>query len=301
MQAAKRRKETEGEGLGAVLACLPGQCRAEIERLALCRVDLYDSLSEIRLRAPGRSSIVVGGGNLTLFSTVTRQELGGTMARICRDSLYAFRDAIGNGYLPMTGGVRVGVCGEARYEGGRLVGVSEVSALVFRIPHGACDCADELFAEWERGIGAGMLIYAPPGGGKTTALRALAARIGGGGHPMRVVVVDERSEFCAADYTECTVDILRGYHRALGLEIAVRTLSPQVILMDEIGGEGEARAMLGVIKGGVPVIATAHARSYAELVSRKTLVGFLESGVFDVFVGLRREGGRFVSEVTRRK
>lgn len=285
--------------LDHILSYLPPPLRSEILRLQAGRVNFYRDLSEIRLRVGSPCALVLGGRNVLLLHRCTAQDMAALVSRLCHGSVYAFRDAIAEGYLPFPGGVRVGLCGYARYEGGHLVGISEVHSLVFRIPHEVCDSEETLFREWSAGVRAGMLIYSPPGGGKTTALRALARRIGSGHDPRRVAVIDERGEFGAADFTTASVDVLRGYRRAAGLEIATRTLSPEVLVVDEIGGEEEARAMLGVLKTGVPLIATAHAASYDEVCRRRSLAPFLELGVFDVFVGLFRGEDGFRCETVR--
>ncbi|MCQ2414232.1 MAG: hypothetical protein MJ082_05515, partial [Clostridia bacterium] len=206
-----------------VAALLPNRVTREIRALSENRVRFFSDLSEIRLRSGGASSLTVAGKNVLLLSAVEKTEIAGIVNRLCRGSMYAFRDAIAAGYLPYVGGVRVGLCGSARYEGGRLIGISDVSSLSFRLPHAVCDTADLVFEEWEKGVRSGMLVYSPPGGGKTTVLRALALRIATGERPKRVALIDERGEFSAEDYTRATVDILAGYERARGMEIATRT------------------------------------------------------------------------------
>ena len=105
--------------------------------------------------------------------------------------------------------MRVGACGRARYDGERLVGVSQISSLVFHIPSGECELKDEVYSAF-LGSDSGLLIYSKPGRGKTTALRELAFMIGSGKNSKNVTVVDERLEFIAEKYKGCSVDLLRG-------------------------------------------------------------------------------------------
>lgn len=212
--------------------------------------------------------------------------------------MYAHRDNIKEGYLTVDGGVRVGICGQARYEGGAFVGVSSISSLVFRIPTAASSNAGLLYDAWQE-CKKGMLIYSPPGVGKTTALRSLVGMLGEGRFGLQVVVVDERCEFIPGDYKSASVDILRGYRRAEGIEIALRVLSADVICVDEIGCSGEAKAILESLNSGVKFIASAHASSYAELTQRVNIKTLLDGGVFDVFVGLSLRDGARVAEITR--
>ena len=116
-------------------------------------------------------------------------------------------------------------------------------------------------------------------------------------------MIDERGEFPLCNYEGCTVDILRGYRRDKGIEIALRSLSVEVIVIDEIGGSAEVLSMLDFANSGVRMLATAHSDSYENLTRKRSLRGFFESEVFDVFAGLSLVGGRrvvdFKKTVTR--
>lgn len=287
------------DGVMWVLSMLPGRMREEIGRIGTGRRDFPDGLSEVRLRAFSRSALLLSGENVPLASRVDGGEIGEIVRRMLGDSLYAYRDSIREGYITAPGGIRVGLSGRARYEGGELVGVDNMTSLVFRVPHGRSDTAGELYAAWEAEGRPGLLIYSPPGVGKTTSLRALAGLIGGGSHPSRVVVVDERCEFLPEDYRCATVDILAGYRRDEGIAVATRTLSPEVVLVDEIGGAAEAGEMLSLLRAGIPVIATAHAGSYRELLQKRSLLPFLRGGVFRLFAGIHRQEQGFVLTLDR--
>ena len=266
-----------------VIAILPCVISREILGILSSRAGAF--LSEIRLRAEGRASVRIGKENLPLRASVSSEELYSLLCSICGGAIYAHRDTISKGYVSMSHGVRVGVVGTARYDASTLVGVDDVRSLVFRIPSGECSFADELCDIFRRETKRGMLVYSPPGVGKTTALRALALKLGGGKKPMRVCVVDERHEFSAADYTDCEVDILSGYKKSEGLDIAVRTMSADLVMIDEIGA-AEAESVAAALLSGIPIVATAHAGSKDELFSRKALKPLLESGAFDTFVGI---------------
>ena len=95
------------------------------------------------------------------------------------------------------------------------------------------------------------------------------------------------------------MDILKGYRKREGIEIASRTMSPEVVMLDEVGGE-DAAALLGVVRCGVPIVATAHASSIDELYSKASLTPLLECGAFDVFVGISRTGSAYSLSVDRR-
>ena len=280
----------------AVLELLPAKMREEILRLGEGRRDFDSALSEIRLRAEGRSSLVIGGVNLPVISTVSLSQMADILRLISHNSLYAYRDSINEGYIPMEGGVRVGICGTAKYEGGKRVGISDVSSLVFRIPHGICDTGAALFKAFCKNP-SGMLVYSAPGVGKTTALRSLAKLLGTGDGARRVVVVDERCEFLREDYKNATVDLMRGYRRAEGIEIATRTLSAELIIVDELGAE-DVPSILPLTRSGIPLIASLHASSLADALERRLMKPLYEADVFHIFGGIFRTGGSVLTKIT---
>ena len=290
-------KTKNAESVQYVLSYLPTGLSDEISRILGGRRDGAGALHEIRIRAEGRSSLVFGSECVPLYYTVKQNEAEVIVNLLCEGALYAYRDSFANGYMTVRGGIRVGVCGYARYEGGELVGVSDIRSLAFRIPSEVCETEKEIYEAFLLSR-RGMLIYSPPGIGKTTALRSLAASVGSGHNARRVCVVDERCEFRDGDYSSSEVDILRGYKRRSGIEIATRTMSPEVIMIDEIGGD-DAESIRGVLKCGIPLVATAHASSLDEIRSKPSLLPLLNIGVFDVFVGIVREGGVYSVKVDR--
>lgn len=275
------------------LGILPLHIREELYRLLLNR---SGSLAELHLRVGRASSALIGGERVPLSTLVTEKEIGATLDSLIGGSLYAFRDSLSEGFISAAGGVRVGIAGEGRYEGGKLVGVSRITSLCFRIPSAESSFGTELCNAFYK-ASRGLLIYSPPGAGKTSALRALVKKLGSGRYPLEVALIDERGEFPIEDFSDARVDILRGYKKSDGLKIALRSLSPQVIMVDEIGSSDEAEAMLSYVNSGVKIVATAHAASYSELREKRNLEAFFALRVFDCFAGLSREKDKFFCEV----
>ena len=125
-------------------------------------------ISEIRLRSPGTSALTVSGENILLPVRIDTENMRVIFKRVCDGAVFAHRDDVCRGFVTVDGGIRVGVCGHARYDGGRVVGVGDVSALVFRLPGCECSFGRALYERWQR-IGGGMLICSRAGEGKTTA------------------------------------------------------------------------------------------------------------------------------------
>lgn len=269
-----------------ISALFPAQLAREIEALSRGR-----RISEIRIRRTGRSSVVAFGSSLGL-SFSAEKYIDDIFMSVCRGTPYAYRDSILKGFVPLPNGVRVGVAGRARYEGEKLVGITDISSLIFRIPAEKCDFSDEIFEIWRRSRG-GLLVFSAPGGGKTTALRSLARSISTGTEARRVALVDEREEIFSDELSHGEIDVLSGYRRAYGISLATRTLNPEVIITDEIAPE-DAEAILKCANSGVPIIASAHAGDIRELMRRADIERLVERGVFGSFAYVTRGEGRFI-------
>lgn len=268
---------------------LPDRVRTDIESCAnkLARIE------ELRLHCGRRATLTSAGRNIPTPAVLTRSEIDRVLTRLCEGSVYAFRDTIAEGYIGLRGGIRVGVCGRAAMSGGKICGVYDIDTLAIRIPHRSPLLGHEIVNLLsEMNYTRGVLIYSPPGVGKTTLLRSLALLLASGGDAKRVSVIDTRGELAfALDSPALCLDLLSGYPRHVGISLASRTLGTEVMICDEIGSRAEAEAIREAHNCGVPLIATAHAGSVRELLGR-TGIGLLHrSGCFGAYVGISRKGG----------
>jgi len=262
-----------------------------------------ENIEEIRLRADRYASITAGGENITVFVTFTREELLELLVKMCKGSLYSFVDDINNGFVTLDGGVRVGVCGNATVEGKRIIGVSEVTSLSIRIPHKTPAVGAELCELVVKNSGCGgVLVFSPPGVGKTTLLRGMARLFSGVQYGKRVAVIDPRRELAfELSGKELLLDILSGYPISTGIEIAARTLNAQIIICDEIGSTKESSAIISAHGSGVSLIASAHARNVRELMARPGVRALHKAAIFDYYVAIERNGrGGFKYHITHR-
>ena len=182
----------------ALMELLPPQLCREVEET----VPAGAFPEELRLRRGRVASVTVAGQNLRLSTVLSGKELDDLLFAMCDGSLYAHSETVCQGYLTLQGGIRVGVCGKAGVVDGRITGIFEPTALVVRIPHATPSIGHEIDRLLRKmALCKGVLIYAPPGVGKTTLLRGVIALAAGGEHPLRVAVVDTRGELSyALDY-----------------------------------------------------------------------------------------------------
>lgn len=238
-------------------------------------------IAELRLRA-GRPAVCVNiRGDMRVCSDVfSAKEIAECFAEICRYSVYSYEEEIARGFVTLDGGHRVGICGTAVTKNGKITSFKDISGLNVRIAHQIYGCADELYKRVFADEPHSLLLAGKPLSGKTTVLRDLARQLGAN---RRVVLIDSRNELSASVRGTPSFDIglntdaLCGCEKSEGIMLAVRSLSPDVIICDEIGDDEAAveQAMFC----GVKVIASAHARSIEELKKRpatRGLVGLFE-------------------------
>lgn len=282
------------------------------KRLAYVPSAVKYTASEIRLRV-GRPLCIQAGGKTWFVDDsarattertgqaylVTRQDLEETFKILCGFSVHSHQHEIRNGYISMRGGHRAGICGTAVLEGERVSGVRDISSINIRVARQVPGAADRLIDNLRQNGLAGMLVAGAPGAGKTTVLRDLTRQLADGalGRTVKVSVVDERGELGAVyagvpqnDLGVCA-DVLDGYPKAQGIESAVRALSPDVVVCDEIGAAADVAALEQGLNSGVVVIASVHAASVEELAGKAGILHLMRLGAFERVVLLDGAAG----------
>lgn len=245
-------------------------------------------IAEIRLRTGKCAAAVMTDGRMLRCSDIfTREDITECFLELCRNSVHSYAQEIAEGYITLPGGNRVGFCGTGVLHDGKLTTLKDISSLNIRFAREVCGCAEELCRRvFPDGL-CSVVICGKPLSGKTTVLRDMA-RILGQNH--RISLIDSRGELAgvsggipALDVGENT-DILSGYPKAEGIMCALRSLSPEMIVCDEIGSDSEeVRQCMGC---GVKFAVTAHAGSLDELRSRPGICGLYP--LFDRAVLLER-------------
>ena len=250
------------------------------------------ALEEIRVYAGREAALVAGGRTRRLGVRTDDAQMEALLAALCGQALYSCERQLAEGYLPLPGGHRAGVCGRmARGPDGawRLGRATSVCIRICRSVPGASEAIRPYLLDGG-GAARRVLLLGPPGCGKTTVLRDAALYLSGE-RGLHVAVADEREElFAAAGAPAGSLDVLGGMDKARAMTLLLRAMAPQVIVTDEIGGAGDAAALLDAARCGVGVLASAHAGSLADALRRPALHRWMDMRAFDGYVLLGRRG-----------
>ena len=263
-----------------------------LAHLAALPEDVRARATEIRMRAGNPVTLTLPEGPRPLPLRLSGAQLAQVLRALCEYSVYSYTEDIARGYVTLPGGHRAGVCGTAVTENGLVTAVRDISSINLRIARENPGAASELCERlYQNGRLPGVLISGPPGSGKTTLLRDLARRLSDKLH-RRVAVIDERGELAGArEGAPCcnlgaNTDVLTGYPKGEGILLAIRSLSPEMIHCDELGGEADAAALEAGFHTGVRFVATLHAGSAEEALARPIARRLLACGTFDYLVHL---------------
>ncbi|WP_025703204.1 stage III sporulation protein AA, partial [Paenibacillus forsythiae] len=299
------------------LQLFPEKVKSALSRLPL---SLLETVEEIRIREGRPLEINYAGtyhfvnevGRLTLEPGEAyrpdREDSHRMLDLISNHSLYAMEEELRKGFITIPGGHRIGLAGRTVLSGGSVGHLRDICGFNVRIAREIPGIADRLMPHL---LDAGRhrilhtLILSPPQHGKTTLLRDLARQISAGSaggregrRPgLKVGIVDERSEIAgsrrgvpAFDIGPRT-DVLDGCPKAEGMMMMIRSLSPDVLIADEIGRPEDAEAVTEALHAGISVLAAAHGREVSELALRPGLGRLIELGMFERYVILRRSAG----------
>lgn len=243
-----------------------------------------ENIQEIRIRS-NRPVVIVAAGESSFLTANSRtsyifsqncviaseSETADTVSKLCGYSMHSHSQEILNGFVTLPNGARAGLCGTAVYEKGEIKSVKDISCINIRIPRNVSGVSEPIMDKLFKNGVQNLIIAGAPSSGKTTLLKDIALQLSGGrlGKYYKLAAVDERGELFSGktDYLSLgpNTDVISGFPKAEGISMAVRTLSPEVIICDEIGGENEALEISKGMNSGVKFILSIHANSAEDL------------------------------------
>lgn len=288
--------------INEVISCLPEEIKDvlyNIDDIAL------NKITEIRIRRSKKMVLIVRNstyfvdynGDLYDFPSASSVKIEGDLFdkafyMLCDYSLYNNMDSLVNGYVTLNCGARVGIMGTAVIKNGEICSVKDICSINIRIPNRVIGCSLPMLNFLYLNSFPSIIIAGMPNSGKTTLLRDMVSNLSGGFNNKyrKIAVVDERNEICGKNNETFTmdlgenVDVITGYPKAKGIEIATRTMSPELIVCDEISTMSELEAIKDGFSAGVNFVLSVHCRDFDDLVNKNIVKSLLEEKEFSYIV-----------------
>ncbi|SFU56020.1 stage III sporulation protein AA [Clostridium sp. DSM 8431] len=253
-------------------------------------------LQEIRVKILKPLIILDGDKEYILQYTVTREDLKYILQRISNYSLYACEEDIKQGFITIKGGHRIGLAGECVMDNGSVKTIRNISSLNIRISRQIIGCSKKLIRYiYNNGRVYNTMIISPPKCGKTTVLRDITRVLSNGGK--KISVIDERSEIaaCYMGVPQMDVgirtDVLDNCLKSQGMIMAIRSLSPEVLICDEIGVANDTQALVMAFNSGVNIIVTLHGENIEDLYNRKVFQDIISNNILERVIILGNSKG----------
>lgn len=258
-----------------------------------------NELEEIRLRANKNIILKLTNKEEIIDYKVTIKDLLETLEKVTENSIYTYENQISNGFITLQGGHRVGIVGNAVSNSDKVINISHISGMNFRIAREIKGCGDFLIKElYTESDFQNTLIIGAPGSGKTTLLRDLIRQISNGNKycpGLNVGVVDERNEIASMykgiEQTDLGLrtDVISNIPKTLGIKMLIRSMAPEVIAVDEIGGRKDAEMIYYAMCSGTKGLFTAHGNSIEDIKINPELKELLENKTIEKIIVLNKK------------
>ncbi len=282
------------DNFGFVLGYLSEKLRKPLEKLGdkevtqLCEIRLRANQPVVLVYTHGKCFLSESGRITTFYNKnvlmLNQKDISETFERMCNYSVYSLTQNICDGFITLENGCRVGIYGTAVLNGRKITSIRNIKGMNIRVAgshEGVSKAVLPLFRENRPNV----LICGPPGSGKTTVLKDLIKNLSDNLN-FKIAVVDERYEFDGY-HLGYNTDVLSGYPKADGIQIAVRTLSPEIIICDEIGSVEETDAIISGLNSGVSFVMSMHCRKIDDLKLKKQYILLCNAYAIDYIVILK--------------
>jgi len=264
---------------------------------------LKEQIYEVRIKI-GKPILVYSKHGESIINYIpTKEDIKSMIQKISNYSLYAYEEDIRQGFITIKGGHRIGIAGECVMEKGEVKTIRNISSINIRICREIIGCSDKVMKYIVSGSRVyNTIIISPPKCGKTTILRDITRNISNGIPALgingrKVVVIDERSEIGACHFgipqsdLGIRTDVLDNCLKREGLIMAIRSLSPEVLICDEIGTKGDIEALMMAFNSGVNIITTIHGFTVEDLYKRKVFCDLLDNEILERAIILSNRQG----------
>lgn len=288
--------------ISTILEVLPEQVVSYIRSNGI-----EDQLQEIRMRI-NSPIIFITSKKEYLFNKICKEEMMNfILKRISSYSIYAFEEEIKNGFLTIKGGHRIGICGTCVIEDKKVKTIRKISSINIRVAREVIGCSDSIlqYISKDKYSINNTIIISPPKCGKTTLLRDIARNLSKGYgakniSPQKICIIDERSEIasCHRGIPQMNVgertDVLDCCPKSIGIMMAIRSMSPDVIICDEIGTEEDIESIFVAVNSGVKIIASIHGYDVEDFINRSVFKKAVQNQIFDraIVLNNKREVGK---------
>ena len=244
---------------------------------------IIENIQEIRLRkgkpvvivSKGESEFLTKNSRTTFIASnncviPTENEIIDTVNKMCGYSMHTQIENISKGYITLNNGSRVGLAGTAVCDDGCVKTIKEITSLNIRIPRNVFNISDMVFDYFVNNGLSNIMVVGPPNCGKTTLLKDIEFQFSSGrmGKYYKVCVIDERNEIFSNEFSGPNTDVLSGFQKEKGILIALRTLSPDIVICDEIGDVSEAKRIVEGMNSGIKFVLSLHASNKEELLNK---------------------------------
>ena len=259
---------------------------------------IKDELQEIRIRIDRPLILKLRDKELIVEYKITQNEILQIVERLCENSIYAYKKQLCEGYITIRGGHRVGITGTVIVENAEIINMKYITSLNFRIAREVLNCSNRIIGQVIDTKNQNIfntLIVSPPGKGKTTILRDLIRNLSNGIHGINFKgktcgVVDERGEIAAMyrgipqNDVGIRTDIIDNVSKAKGIKILIRTMAPEIIACDEIGGNEDIQAIEEAMLSGVKGIFTMHGKSIEDVNSNQYIKKLIDRKIIEKII-----------------